>query len=101
MTKNLSLLMIIMDNKLGGNSEIVLNFELYAHLLAFDIIGDIAFGESFGFLKAGYDHNNLVEILNHRGEWSSTLGNIPWFRPFTPYLIFSSFWTKGSNDKKP
>jgi benzoate 4-monooxygenase len=81
--------------------------------LAFDIIGDLAFGSPFGMIKAGkdvahvaVDHNAAfggqglsharektefvevpaIEILNKRGEFSALLGVIrPWTRYF--YLI--------------
>ena len=63
--------------------------------LAFDVIGDLAFGKDFGFIEQENDHNNGIQVLNERGEWSATLGTIPWLKPFTPYLLFDPFWTKG------
>lgn len=76
--------------------------------LAFDIIGDLAFGSPFGMIKAGrdvahvaVDHNAAfggqglsharektdfievpaIEILNKRGEFSAFLGVLrPWMR---------------------
>ncbi len=78
--------------------------------LAFDIIGDLAFGSPFGMIKAGrdvahvaVDHNAAfrgqglsharektefrevpaIEILNKRGEFSAFLGVLrPWMRYF-------------------
>ena len=78
--------------------------------LAFDIIGDLAFGSPFGMIKAGrdvahvaVDHNAAfggqglsharektefvevpaIEILNKRGEYSAFLGVLrPWMRYF-------------------
>ncbi|GAA5992291.1 hypothetical protein JCM11641_001164 [Rhodosporidiobolus odoratus] len=64
--------------------------------LAFDIIGDLAFGAPFGMLERdGADivaitrddgtvfHAAAVQILNERGEYSATLGCLPpWVRPY-------------------
>ncbi|EGG06012.1 uncharacterized protein MELLADRAFT_36399 [Melampsora larici-populina 98AG31] len=67
--------------------------------LAFDIIGDLAFGEPFGMIQRAADyaevddghdqvlHLPAVQILNERGEYSMTQGCLPsWIRPITPYL---------------
>lgn len=64
--------------------------------LAFDIIGDLAFGEPFGMVdRDGADtvpitredgsvfYAPAVQILNMRGEYSATLGCLPpWIRPY-------------------
>lgn len=62
------------------------------NFLAFDIIGDLAFGSPFGMLKAGRDSAPVavgdkiqylpaVEILNYRGTYSASLGVVPpWAR---------------------
>lgn len=66
--------------------------------LAFDIIGDLAFGEPFGMIQRGADyaevddghqvlHLPAVQILNERGEYSMTQGCLPaWIRPIAPYV---------------
>lgn len=70
--------------------------------LAFDIIGDLAFGAPFGMLEAGADiapmttqtgdsngkhsYVRAVEVLNRRGEVSATLGCLPALKPFAKYL---------------
>jgi benzoate 4-monooxygenase len=75
--------------------------------LAFDIIGDLAFGAPFGMVDKGRDECEVqleaggpisyapaVETLNRRGEVSSTLGLMPALRPFASYLP-DPFFTKG------
>jgi benzoate 4-monooxygenase len=75
--------------------------------LAFDIIGDLAFGASFGMVVKGRDETVVqlspgapisyapaVEVLNRRGEVSSTLGLLPALRPYASYLP-DPFFTKG------
>ncbi|ROW01955.1 hypothetical protein VMCG_05598 [Cytospora schulzeri] len=67
--------------------------------LAFDIIGDLAFGAPFGMLQRGEDlaevrsspdappiYAPAIEILNRRGEVSATLGALPQLKPFAAYL---------------
>jgi len=67
--------------------------------LAFDIIGDLAFGQPFGMLEKGKDITEIqmspgapityapaVEVLNRRGEVSGTLGCLPALKPYAKYL---------------
>lgn len=67
--------------------------------LAFDVIGDLAFGASFGMLSAGADlaevrsspdsppiYASAIEILNRRGEVSATLGCYPQLKPYAAWL---------------
>ncbi|KZO99250.1 cytochrome P450 monooxygenase pc-bph [Calocera viscosa TUFC12733] len=90
--------------------------------LAFDIIGDLAFGEPFGMIDAGADsaavavHDDnaanidaakkkleiirvpAVKILNDRGEYSATMGCLPvWSRPYAKKL---PWFAKGSKAVK-
>ncbi|KAI1845366.1 hypothetical protein JX266_008461 [Neoarthrinium moseri] len=79
----------------------------YAHIeclswfnyVAFDTIGDLAFGSPFGMLEAGADiaevrsspdappiYAPAVEILNRRGEVSATLGTLPQLKPYAKWL---------------
>lgn len=75
--------------------------------LAFDIIGDLAFGRPFGMLEKGKDIAEIrktpdsppsyapaVEVLNRRGEVSGTLGCLPQLKPYAKYLP-DSFFSKG------
>jgi benzoate 4-monooxygenase len=75
--------------------------------LAFDIIGDLAFGQPFGMLEKGKDITEIqktptspisyapaVEVLNRRGEVSGTLGCLPGLKPYAKYLP-DPFFSKG------
>ncbi|KAJ5581300.1 cytochrome P450 benzoate 4-monooxygenase [Penicillium hetheringtonii] len=77
------------------------------NFLAFDIIGDLAFGAPFGMLEKGMDiaemrkspddppqYVQAVEVLNRRGEVSATLGCLPALKPFAKYLP-DKFFTQG------
>lgn len=65
--------------------------------LAFDVIGDLAFGEPFGMLKKGRDEAEVakggkityapaIEVLNRRGEVSGTVGILPSIKPYAKYF---------------
>lgn len=75
--------------------------------LAFDIIGDLAFGAPFGMVEKGKDiaemrkspndppkYVQAVEVLNRRGEVSATLGCMPVLKPFAKYIP-DKFFTQG------
>ncbi|EMC93381.1 hypothetical protein BAUCODRAFT_238892 [Baudoinia panamericana UAMH 10762] len=75
--------------------------------VAFDIIGDLAFGAPFGMLEKGADVAEVrltpdapmttapaIEVLNRRGEVSNAVGIIPWIKPYAKYLP-DPFFYKG------
>lgn len=67
--------------------------------LAFDIIGDLAFGSPFDMLRAGRDsapvakpdgptlHLPAVEILNYRGTYSASLGVVPAWARYVCFVL--------------
>ena len=93
--------------------------------LAFDIVGDLAFGRPFGMIKAASDFvvvpkdqkaamdsygtvtkNSSVEVeeisavktLNGRGEFSMSMGVLPpWWRPLVRHL---PWYSEGQKDVK-
>ncbi|KAJ4408975.1 hypothetical protein N0V91_002789 [Didymella pomorum] len=67
--------------------------------LAFDVIGDLAFGAPFGMLEKGRDFAEVrltpdaeptfapaIEVLNRRGEVSGTIGVLPQIKPYAKYF---------------
>ena len=92
-----------------------------ANYLAFDIVGDLAFGAPFGMVNAAKDfavvprdekdqHSAMsgesvavteipaVKILNGRGEYSMSMGVLPgWWRPYVAKL---PWYTQGGQDVK-
>ncbi|KAI9730162.1 MAG: hypothetical protein M1818_008256 [Claussenomyces sp. TS43310] len=77
------------------------------NFLAFDIIGDLAFGAPFGMLERGKDlaeirkapdalitHVPAVEVLNRRGEVSNALGVLPGLKPYAKWLP-DPFFSRG------
>lgn len=99
-SKNISLFIKEMDRKLELTGVAEFDFLKWANYLAFDIIGDLAFGEAFHFIEAGNDHNNGIKVLNERGEWSATVGVMPWIKPYTPYIFWDNFFPQGLQSVK-
>lgn len=75
--------------------------------VAFDIIGDLAFGQPFGMLEKGADVAEIrkspdappttapaIEVLNRRGEVSNAIGTMVWIKPYAKYIP-DPFFYKG------
>ncbi|KAI9669100.1 MAG: hypothetical protein M1831_000692 [Alyxoria varia] len=75
--------------------------------LAFDVIGDLAFGAPFGMVSKGADVAEVrstpdaepttapaIEVINRRGEVSATIGCMPWLKPYARHLP-DPFFSKG------
>ncbi|RMY35944.1 hypothetical protein D0866_04275 [Hortaea werneckii] len=75
--------------------------------VAFDIIGDLAFGAPFGTLEKGADVAEVrmtpdapptaapaIEVLNRRGEVSNAIGTMSWIKPYAKYIP-DPFFYKG------
>jgi hypothetical protein len=99
-SKNISLFLRQMDKLLEPTGTASFDFLKWANYLAFDIIGDLAFGEAFHFIEAGNDHNNGIRVLNERGEWSATVGTMPWIKPYMPYIFWDNFFPQGLKSVK-
>lgn len=95
-----------------GRKEAHIDCLPWFNYLAFDIIGDLAFGAPFGMLRNGVDLAEIresptsppimapaIEILNRRGEVSATLGIFPSLKPYAPYLP-DRFFSNGLNAVK-
>lgn len=87
------------------------NLMPWCTFLAFDIIGDLAFGAPFGMVERGRDEceSDLpgqpvtlvpgAETLNRRGEVCTTMGLLPTIRPYAAYLP-DPFFSKGLRSVK-
>ncbi|KAK6955882.1 hypothetical protein Daesc_003528 [Daldinia eschscholtzii] len=97
----------LIENSPTGDKTAYLDCLKWFNYVAFDTIGDLAFGAPFGMLKAGADiaevrtavdsppiYAPAVEILNRRGEVSATLGCFPQLKPYAKWLP-DSFFSKG------
>ncbi|KAG6849324.1 hypothetical protein H0H93_009416 [Arthromyces matolae] len=109
----------------GRNGRLYLDCLPWVNYLAFDIVGDLAFGAPFGMIELAKDVAKVpknqseaqamstygkdlaaeevaevpaVKILNGRGEYSMALGVLPpWWRPFAKMI---PWYRRGSEDVK-
>ncbi|KAK7045160.1 cytochrome P450 monooxygenase [Favolaschia claudopus] len=93
----------------GHNGRLWLNCFPWMNYLAFDTIGDLALGTSFGMITSAHDaapipakstsftdlefanpevtHIPAIAVLNGRGEYAAAMGVLPaWLRPFAAQL---------------
>ncbi|KAK5628879.1 hypothetical protein RRF57_004594 [Xylaria bambusicola] len=95
----------------GKDGYARLNIMPWCTFIAFDIIGDLAFGAPFGMVSRGRDECESArpgepatyvpgaETLNRRGEVCSTLGLLPALRPWAKHLP-DPFFSKGLRSVK-
>ncbi|PWN47165.1 cytochrome P450 [Violaceomyces palustris] len=91
----------------GLNGRAWLDTLMWLNFFAFDAIGNLAFGSTFGMLENGVDQARVeyedgkggkrvdfcsaVQIINERGEYSGTMGLAPeWIRPYLAKLPWFS-----------
>lgn len=80
----------------GNKGTARVDFVEWTNYLAFDVIGDFAFGRPFGFVEKGHDPYNLISTIDARGEVLNALGTIPsWIRPWMKYYFLDPFWYSG------
>ncbi|OTB01706.1 hypothetical protein M426DRAFT_63551 [Hypoxylon sp. CI-4A] len=61
---------------LPGRNPIV-NLGDWLHFFAFDVLGEVAFGRSFGFLAAGVDKEGAIKTIDNSQKYNGIVGNIP------------------------
>jgi benzoate 4-monooxygenase len=96
------------NSKESGTGFASLDALNWFNFLAFDIIGDLAFGAPFGMLEQERDFAEIrktpdatlttvaaIEVLNRRGEVSGALGCLPQLKPYAKYLP-DPFFRKGA-----
>ncbi|KAK9781184.1 putative Cytochrome P450 [Seiridium cardinale] len=49
----------------------------WLHYFAFDVLGEVAFSRSFGFLAAGRDVENAIKTIDNSQIYNGIVGNIP------------------------
>ncbi|KAL7625826.1 hypothetical protein AAE478_005049 [Parahypoxylon ruwenzoriense] len=61
---------------LPGRNPIV-NLGDWLHYFAFDVLGEVAFGRSFGFLAAGIDKEDAIKTIDQSQKYNGIVGQIP------------------------
>lgn len=63
--------------KLSGRH--VVDLGAWLHYFAFDVLGEVAFGRSFGFLAAGVDVEGAIKTIDDMQRYNGIVGQIPEF----------------------
>ncbi|TAQ87208.1 hypothetical protein B7494_g4464 [Chlorociboria aeruginascens] len=56
----------------------VVNLGDWLHWFAFDVLGEIAFSRSFGFLAEGKDVEDAIRTIDNSQRYNGIVGQIPW-----------------------
>jgi hypothetical protein len=72
----IELLMKKIDEHISGNKGV---FDLgdYLHYFAFDVLGEVAFSRSFGFLAEGRDVDNAIKTIDDSQKYNGIVGQMP------------------------
>lgn len=57
-----------------ASSESVIDVPTWMQLYAFDVIGEMTVGESFGFMEAGYDEIGILKAIHDGSVYGSRVG---------------------------
>ncbi|KAF1816357.1 pisatin demethylase [Eremomyces bilateralis CBS 781.70] len=57
----------------------VVNLKLWSHLFTFDVIGQLIFSQSFGFLERGGDQGHIMQAIETAIHIAMTMVNFPWY----------------------
>ena len=49
----------------------------WLHFFAFDVLGEVAFSQNFGFLEAGLDVDNAIKTIDDSQTYNGIVGQIP------------------------
>ena len=55
----------------------VFDLGAYLHYFAFDVLGEVAFSRSFGFLAEGRDVDNAIKTIDNSQTYNGSVGQIP------------------------
>ncbi|TGJ80519.1 hypothetical protein E0Z10_g8247 [Xylaria hypoxylon] len=66
----------------GKKPQPILDLGDWLHYFAFDVLGEVAFGRSFGFLAAGVDKENAIRTIDNSQKYNGIIGQIPEFDIF-------------------
>ncbi|OQU97048.1 hypothetical protein CLAIMM_03051 [Cladophialophora immunda] len=75
----------VMSKQIRARTGQVLNFSDWCDFFAFDVMGDLGFGEDFGMLLEAKPHPYMV-FMHHALRMLSIFSHIPWFKQLIPYL---------------
>ncbi|KAH8880311.1 cytochrome P450 [Thozetella sp. PMI_491] len=61
----------------GGAKRQQFDLGAYLHYFAFDVLGEVAFSRSFGFLAEGRDVENAIKTIDNSQTYNGIVGQVP------------------------
>lgn len=61
----------------GKKPRPVIDLGDWLHFFAFDVLGEVAFGRSFGFLAAGADKECAIRVIDNSQKYNGIIGQVP------------------------
>jgi len=77
----IKLLMSKLDN-FASNPNQVCDLGAWLHFFAFDVLGEVAFSQKFGFLEAGFDVDNAIKTIDNSQWYNGLVGQVPFLDHF-------------------
>jgi hypothetical protein len=66
----------------------------WLHYFAFDVLGEVAFSQHYGFIAQGKDVDGMIKFIDEVQFYDGIVGQVPWWdkflrlNPVLPYLPF-------------
>lgn len=61
----------------GGRGRATVDLGAWLHYFAFDVLGEVAFSRSFGFLEQGKDVENAIKTIDDSQTYNGIVGQVP------------------------
>lgn len=68
--------------KATGGTRPVVDLGNWLHWFAFDVLGEVAFSRSFGFLEQGKDVDGAIRIIDESQRYNGIVGQVPFMDYF-------------------
>lgn len=73
----IELLMQKMDSMAAAGTQPVVDLGNWLHWFAFDVLGEVAFSRSFGFLEQGKDVDGAIHTIDESQRYNGIVGQVP------------------------
>lgn len=83
---NCTSLLVQRFSEVAASSHVV-DMQHWLQCYAFDVIGEITFGNRFGFLDMGEDNDGVFNAIDTKNAYATLMGIFPWLHAWAfPYL---------------
>lgn len=83
-----------------SGSKTPIDMVFWLHAFAFDVVGELGFGQAFGFLASGTDVNGQMARSREWLRQRFAVSMVPWFFPIWRHPIFNLFSPSGREEEE-